>query len=286
MRPCRFFVVICISVILLSFSCNLDSLATHSQRVTGILGALDEEVEILEEQLENKNEKEIEGIRFIKGKLKGRSVVIARTGIGKVNAAMTTTLLLEHFKPKQVIFSGIAGGLNPELFPGDIVIAEKTAQHDLGILRASGLENEGVINPFTGEQNPVFFPADKKLLELAEQAARSLELKSIKPGNEERAVKVITGVIVTGDVFAASSAKCIELREKFGADAVEMEGAAVAQICYQRGIPHLVVRCISDKADEKAVEDVRKFLKVAARNSARLTTKIIELLSSEVYVEK
>jgi len=280
MKPFRLFVIICISIVFLSASCSLDSQVGHSQRVTGILGALDEEVEILEEQLENKNEKEIEGIRFVKGKLKGRSVVIARTGIGKVNAAMTATLLIEHFKPKQVIFSGIAGGLNPELFPGDIVIGARTAQHDLGILRAAGLENKGVINPVTGERNPVFFPADKKLVKLAEQAAKGLELEAIKAGNEERAVKIITGVIVTGDVFAASSAKCVELRARLGADAVEMEGAAVAQICYQRRIPHLVVRCISDKADEKALEDVHKFLKVAAKNSASLTTKIVELLDS------
>jgi adenosylhomocysteine nucleosidase len=123
-------------------------------------------------------------------------------------------------------------------------------------------------------------------VKLAELAAKRVELETIRAGNKERTVKIITGVIVTGDVFAASSAKCVELREKFGADAVEMEGGAVAQICYQQGVRHLVVRCISDKADEKALEDVNKFLKVAARNSASLTTKIIEHLGSEVSIEK
>lgn len=285
MKRCKLVAVICISTVLLCGSCNSFFIGANSAPITAILGAFDEEVLMLEEQLRSAKDQRIEGIRFVTGKLKDRKVVVALTGMGKVNAAMTTTLLIEHFKPREVIFTGIAGGINPQLSPGDIVIAEKTAQHDLGVVTLEGLENKGAPNPISGKRNPVFFPADQRLLRLAEQAAKQVELEKIKTGEGEKAPKIVKGVVVTGDVFAASTAKCTELRKRLGADAVEMEGAAVAQICYQQRIPHLVVRCISDKADEKALEDVKKFYKIAAKNSARLATKIVELLGSELSAQ-
>ena len=123
-----------------------------------ILGAFDKEVTLLEDQLANRKQKTIEGIRFSSGQLNGRHVVVAWTGVGKVNAAMTTTLLIEHFKPKHVIVTGIAGAVNPELKPGDIVIAKKTAHHDMGTVWPEGLFYKGVKNRLDGLENPVFFP--------------------------------------------------------------------------------------------------------------------------------
>jgi len=243
-------------------------------------------VVILKEQLNDKQEQKIQGIKFVTGRLKDRRAVIAWTGFGKANAAMTTALLIEHFRPNEVIFTGIAGGVNPQLQPGDIVIAEKTAQHDLGILTAEGIENKGALNPIDGKRNPVFFPTDKRLLKLAEQAARQVRLETIKTNTAERGPKIIKGVVVTGDIFIASTAKCIELRKRLVADAVETEGGAVAQICYQQGIPYLVVRSISDKANEKALEDVNKFYEKAAINSATLVAEIVGLLDSKFFPEK
>ena len=286
MRCSKVGAVICISVILLCSSCSSVLLKEDSQPITAILGAFNKEVMMLEEQLTDKQQQTIEGMRFVTGRLHGKSVVVAWTGIGKVNAAMTTTLLIEHFRPGEVIFSGIAGSVNPQLSPGDIVIAAETAHHDMGILRADGFYNRGVINPLDGWRNPVYLPADKRLLKLAEQAADQVVLKTIKTTVGERTPKIIKGVVVTGDVFVASPAKCAELRERLNADAVEMEGAAMAQICYQRRIPHLVVRSISDKADETAREDSMMFQEMAAKNSATLIAKIAELLSSQLPVEK
>ena len=286
MRCSKVGAVICISVILLCSSCSSVLLKEDSQPITAILGAFNKEVMMLEEQLTDKQQQTIEGMRFVTGRLHGKSVVVAWTGIGKVNAAMTTTLLIEHFRPGEVIFSGIAGSVNPQLSPGDIVIAAETAHHDMGILRADGFYNRGVINPLDGWRNPVYLPADKRLLKLAEQAADQVVLETIKTTVGERTPKIIKGVVVTGDVFVASPAKCAELRERLNADAVEMEGAAVAQICYQRRIPHLVVRSISDKADETAREDSMMFQEMAAKNSATLIAKIAELLSSHLPVEK
>jgi adenosylhomocysteine nucleosidase len=284
MKRSIFIAIICILVFTLCSSCNPPE--PDSQPTTAILGAFNKEVMMIEQQLTEKQQHRIEGMRFVTGRLHGSPVVVAWTGIGKVNAAMTTTLLLEHFTPKGVIFSGIAGGVNPNLSPGDIVIAAETAHHDMGILEEEGFYNRGVINPLDGIRNPVYLPADRRLLKLAEKAADEVELEKIKTTIGERIPQIIKGIVVTGDVFVASPEKGAELREKLNADAVEMEGAAVAQICYQRQIPHLVVRSISDKADKTAREDSMMFQEMAAKNSSTLITKIAELLSSNLPVGK
>jgi adenosylhomocysteine nucleosidase len=263
-------------------ACNSElkkPISSQSQSPTAILGAMPEEVAMLEGQLSKKNERSIEGVKFVEGRLMGRNVVIAQTGTGKVNAAMTTAILIENFHPKRVIFTGIAGAINPQLSPGDIVIAEKTAQHDHGIFTSSGLENTGAVSPITGRRNPIFFPADPALLQLAEYAAQNVALEKIKTSEGERAPGIMKGVVVTGDIFVASPEKCEELRKTLGADAVEMEGAAVAQVCYQLGIPCIVIRSISDNANEKATEDIQKFYKIAAMNSASMVVGIVENLS-------
>lgn len=281
MRRAKFVNLVCISAIILCSSCNPVFHQSNSEPVTAILGAFPKEVITLEEQVTNKKEHIIEEMKFVSGKLKGKKVVIAFTGIGKVNAAMTSTLMIEHFKPNEIIFTGIAGAINPGLCVGDVVIAEKTAQHDLGTLTPAGLENEGMLNPINGKQNPVFFLADKRLLELAEQAAQKVEFEKIDTDTGERIPKVVKGIVVTGDIFASSTAKCIELRKKLGADAVEMEGAAVAQICYQHNVPCLVIRGISDKANEKSLEDVHNFLDLAAKNSAALVAEMVGINSRD-----
>jgi adenosylhomocysteine nucleosidase len=245
------------------------------------LGAFEREVTLLEDQLTERREQTIEGIRFVRGKLNGREVVVVWTGVGKVNAAMTTTLLIEHFKPKHIIFTGIAGAVNPELQPGDIVIAERTAHHDMGTVWPEGLFPRGVKNRLDGFENPVFFPADQELVKLARRAADRADFEHVRTAAGERGPKIITGVVVTGDSFIASTDKCAELRKRLEADAVEMEGAAVAQICYQRRIGHLVIRSISDKADDGAVLDKQMFYILAARNSASLVAEMVGFLGSE-----
>ena len=253
--------------------------AAHTSPIA-ILGAFDEEVTILEAQLVNPKTHTIEGIQFLTGTLNGQSAVIARTGVGKVNAAMTATLVIEHFRPSRVIFTGVAGGLNPDLQLGDIVIAQKTAQHDLGRLESVEIENMGVRNPINGKRNPVFFPADPELLQTADGALEHLELNPFQTPQGKRLPRIIKGTVVTGDMFVASDAKRTALHKNFGADAVEMEGAAVAQICWQHSVPCLVIRSLSDNAGKNASEDFQKYHKIAARNSAALVTRIISQLPS------
>ena len=246
-----------------------------------ILGAFDEEVAILEGQLVNPRAHTIEGIQFLTGTLKNQHVVIARTGVAKVNAAMTATLVIQHFRPNRVIFTGVAGGLNPDLQIGDIVIAQKTAQHDLGRLESAEIENTGVRNPINGKRNPVFFPADPELLRITETALADIKLNPFQTPQGQRHPRIIRGTVVTGDIFVAFDAKKAALHQNLSADAVEMEGAAVAQICWQQGIPCLVIRSLSDNAGANASEDFKKYYKIAARNSATLVTRIISQLHSE-----
>ncbi len=248
---------------------------------TGILGAFGTEVKFLVAQLEGAEERRIEGLSFWTGRLKGRRVVVARSGVGKVNAAVTATLLQVHFHPAEVIFSGIAGAANPELRPGDLVIAEKTAQHDYGNVTAKGLERKGARCPISGARNPIFFHADPRLLKAALEAKDRVRFDPIDHGSGPHAPRVVQGVVATGDIFVALPAKRDELRRELGADAIEMEGAAVAQVCYQWKIPCLVIRSISDTADEKAAGDMLTFLAPAARNSALFVAALVEHLARE-----
>ncbi len=247
---------------------------------TGIMGAFSEEVARLEEELKDPQIHSLLGVRFVSGMLNGRRVVIASSGVGKVNAAMTATLLIDHFRPKEVVFSGIAGAINPELRPGDIVIAEKTAQHDLGTLTAEGIQLRGTRSPVDWERNPVYFDAAPSLIALAQESARRITLDKVRSGPEERTPAVVRGIVVTGDVFVVSPSKKGELRKSMNADAVEMEGAAVAQICRQLSVPCLIIRSISDSADTNARQDVAAFLDVAVRNSASLVGEIVRGLAS------
>jgi adenosylhomocysteine nucleosidase len=294
MRHNKVGVIVFFSVILSLVSCSspvqqieeiaeeTESIETANEPVIAILGAFEQEIILLEDELIDRQQQIIEGIRFVSGNLSGNRVVIAYTGIGKVNAAMTTTLLIEHFKPEKVIFTGIAGAVNQKLQPGDIVIAERTAHHDMGTLWPEGLFHKGVKNRLNGWENPVFFDGDVQLLKLAERAAQQVEFRSIRIISGQRKPKVIKGVVVTGDAFIASAEKSAELRKKLNADAVEMEGAAVAQLCFQRSIGFLAIRSISDNADESAVLDKQTFYILAAKNSSSLVIEMLDLLGAKL----
>jgi adenosylhomocysteine nucleosidase len=244
--------------------------------VTAILGAMPLEVEMLTHDLTDRQERTVLGARYTTGRLKDKKVVLTHSGIGKVNAAMAATVLLEQFHPSCVLFTGIAGSLNPDLHPGDVVIGAKTACHDYGDWIPEGFRARPTINPFTHMPNPSFFPADARLLAAAQKAAADLELSPVKTGGKPP--RVVTGVIVTGDTFVASPAKSAALRKEFQADATEMEGAAVAQVCWQRRVPCLIIRSISDDAGAKAQEDIQLFQKTAAQNAALLVTSLIDRL--------
>ena len=257
------------------------TIAVRRNSITGLLGAFPPEVEVIRSQIKNRKDSIIQNIRFSTGLLNSRNVVLAQTGIGKVNAASVTTLMLDHFSPAEVIFSGIAGGINNSLHPGDLVVGTRVAYHDYGTLTPDSMLVRKTRNPFTMQENPDYFPCDTSLVKLAITAATKVVLHKIWTGTDSIAPQVIKGTIVTGDVFVASDKATDYLRTRFNADATEMEGAAVGQICWQQGVPFIVIRSLSDNANSRASADVLTFYQVAAHNSAELVVAMIGLISSK-----
>ncbi|HTL10812.1 MAG TPA: 5'-methylthioadenosine/adenosylhomocysteine nucleosidase [Chitinophagaceae bacterium] len=249
------------------------------RQLTAILGAFPPELALLQLQLKEAKDTVIAHIHFLEGKLNGRNVVVAQTGIGKVNAAIVTALLLDHFQPKEVVFTGIAGGINPMLMPGDLVIANRTAYHDYGTITPDSMLRRATRNPFTMQENPVFFTCDSQLVAAAVNAGQGLSLEKIAGKNGTRSPRIIAGTIVTGDVFVASRAATEQFRTQLQADATEMEGAAVAQACWQQRVPFIIIRSLSDDAGNNASTDVRSFYEIAARNSAKLVMALMERLA-------
>jgi adenosylhomocysteine nucleosidase len=262
-------------IIILLLICLPTFISAQSQ-VTGILGAFGDETTYLLTQVQQKKETIIQQVHFTEGILQGKQVVIALTGMGKVNAAMTTTLMLEHFQPGAIIFTGIAGGVNPSLLPGDLVIGTRVAYHDYGAIVPDSMVRKPTRNPFTLKENPVYFTCDSSLVARARQVSTTISLEKIHRANGEQAPRIITGTIVTGDVFVSSNKAAQNLAQQLQADATEMEGAAVAQVCWQQKIPFIVIRSMSDNANNNAHADAVTFYPIAARNSARFVMAILQ----------
>ncbi len=253
---------------------DANTLPQKHKNIIGIVGAFETEVQLLKDSLLQEKDTTIEGIHFYVGKLKHQPIVIARSGIGKVNAAITLTILIEHFNPKYILFSGIAGAMNPLLQPGDIVIAKKIAYHDYGRNTTTGFIERPTFNPYNFKANPITFQSDSLLLAACQKAVQKISLQKIQTEKP----KIIIGKIITGDIFLANTQLNKQLRTQFKADAIEMEGAAIAQVCYQKNTPFIIIRSISDTANDSAVLDFEKYGKIAAENSASLLLTMLELL--------
>lgn len=267
-------------VSLCCFTCILSCTSTGEPNApVAVLGAFSDEIEMLTDSLENESTEIRGGIKFIRGELSGKNVVIAYTGIGKVNAAMTTTLILEHYNPSQVIFTGIAGGINPDVKPADLVVSERCVHHDLVYYYEDSLVSYQPRNPIDSIPNPVFFFADTSMLNTLKSLAEQIELLPVGSGIDQFKPKIVFGTIATGDAFIASKQKNLELYERFNADAVEMEGAAVAQICHQRKVPFIIIRSVSDSADENALVDIEEFYLTAAKNANLLVLELLRLMA-------
>lgn len=224
----------------------------------GIIGAMDIEVEGLRAVAEDVREERIGGITFTTGKIHGKSVAIAKCGIGKVNAAMCAQTMILTYKPSLVINTGVAGSLTNGLSIGDIVIAEDVCQHDFDTTPVG--DPLGLIP----EVNLVKIPADEK-------AGKALAATVAGCG-----IRYKTGTIASGDVFVASSEKKDFIVSEFGALACEMEGASIGQVCAINETPFAVLRALSDSADEGSCEDYPAFCRLAADRSIKVLCEFIK----------
>ena len=224
-----------------------------------IIGAMEEEVALLRENIKNKKEQTIAGFEFTEGEMAGKEVVLLRSGIGKVNAAMSTTILLQVFKPDVLINTGSAGGLNPELEVGDVVISTEVRHHDVDAT-VFGYEYGQV------PQMPASFSADANLINIASESAKEI-------GNHN----VVTGLITTGDSFISQPEQSALIKSKFAnLQAVEMEAAAISQVAYQYSIPFVIIRSLSDIAGKESHISFDQYLEKAAVHSANLVMGIVQ----------
>ncbi|MCD1257947.1 5'-methylthioadenosine/adenosylhomocysteine nucleosidase [Paenibacillus athensensis] len=226
-----------------------------------LIGAMNEEIELLLAHMEQVEETVKAGITFRTGMFYGQRVVVCKSGVGKVNAAVTTQLLIDRFAAEAIIFTGVAGALDPELNIGDLVVSAECMQHDMDVT-ALGFPR-GVI-PFAELS---VFAADERLRELAAASGEKLF-----PG------KVKVGRVLSGDQFVASRELVRQLHEELGGTCTEMEGAAVAQVCAMNGVPYVVIRSMSDKADGSAHVNFAEFTVQASTHSYRIVEDMIRHL--------
>ncbi|WP_297203609.1 5'-methylthioadenosine/adenosylhomocysteine nucleosidase [uncultured Brachyspira sp.] len=227
-----------------------------------IIGAMDSEITNFKGMIENIEEIEIANITYYKGVLCGKNVVLLKSGIGKVNAAIATTIAIERFNVEKIIFTGVAGSGNPDYDISDIVISKDLIEHDFDTSDLDGDELTVLVKGY--DKN--YYPADTSLIQLAKESAQKVITDN----------KIYIDTIATGDQFVGNNQKVKQIHNKFKAGAIEMEGAAVAHAALMYKVPFVVIRSLSDKADSDAVVDFPKFVVKSAQNSMKIVVEMLE----------
>lgn len=226
----------------------------------GIIGAMDEEIAFLKEKIAIEKTENALNLCYYIGKFAGHQIVLVRSGIGKVNAAICTQSMIDRYHVDYVINIGVAGSLSTELHIGDILVSTDLVQHDM---------DTSVFGDAIGtipRMEVRYFQADNKLVALAQKAAELCHLDC----------RVLTGRVASGDQFISSEEAKDRIRSTVGGDCAEMEGAAIAHACYLNNVPFVVLRAISDDANEAAQMSFEDFTMLAAKNSSLLAETMIE----------
>jgi adenosylhomocysteine nucleosidase len=247
----------------------------------GILCAIPQELVHLERALEGGQTEQRAGLRFTRGTLEGRQVVLVGAGIGKVNTALAATLLADHYGADAIVFSGVAGGLDPSLHIGDVVIAERTVQHDCG-----WIEDEQ-LHVYQAGHVPFFNPTDRlgwevpaALLARVRERLEGLTLPTLsrRAGGAGAPAQIVFGTILSGDQYIHCEATRERLHRQLGGQAVEMEGGALAQVCEAFGVGWLDIRALSDLAGRDSRFDFQAFVDEVAASSALILRHLLPVL--------
>lgn len=227
----------------------------------GIIAAESKEMNEIKKLMKNIEEKDLLNLQFFTGKIEEAECVLVECGEGKVNAARTTQVMIDNFKIDKLVNVGSAGAINEDLNVKDVVIADKLVQYDFDI-SGLGYEKGEICN--IGK----YIYCDKTLVEECKKAIENIENESYK---------VVIGTIATADSFCDKPEIAKMVRKEFNAECVEMEGAAVAQVCYLDKIPFLVIRGISDTPNGNNKIDFRKYLEIASKQSAKILQNLINI---------
>lgn len=253
------------------------------ERPLGILCAMPEEMLLLSHAMHRPRTMMRAGARFVSGRLEGHPVVLAESGIGKVAAALTATLLVERYRCRGLLFSGVAGGLDPALGIGDIVVADRLIQHDYGAVIADRhVPFPAGAFPLGAPPSDVGFILDRELRARLRAALAGYVPPYLSGGvlgeAGGRQPQLLFGTVVTGDTFVNSAAARLHLHERWNAQAVEMEGAAVAQVATRFGVACVVIRALSDLAGEESQMDFGRFLELAAAAAADVVRRVVKVV--------
>jgi adenosylhomocysteine nucleosidase len=247
----------------------------------GLICAIPEELAHLRDALAHGEAVQVAHARFDRGRLDGHEVVLVGAGIGKVNTALVATLLADRFRCRMIVFSGVAGGLDPALRIGDVVIADRTLQHDAGVIEGERLAT------YQAGHVPFFNPTDRLGYPVAPELVARLQARlegfalpplSAAAGGSGRPPRIAFGPILSGDQYIHCEVTRERLFRELGGAAVEMEGGALGQVGEAFGIPWLDIRALSDLAGKDSRFDFAAFVHEVAGSSARILRHLLPVL--------
>ncbi|MCE3254217.1 MAG: 5-methylthioadenosine nucleosidase [Cellvibrio sp.] len=243
-----------------------------------ILGAVPQEIPVLTNALESPEKKSLWGIPYWQGKLHGKPVVIAITGIGKTFTSMTTTLFITEFKPRLVLMTGTGARINQKLRTGDVIVATHTYEHDYGSLTKNDMVYRPMNSPDDGKEVENEFKPTASLLAIAQKAMDTYEPQVITANDSSYKNSVRYGVVASSDLFGVPQVRIDSLRHHFKTDIMEMESAPLGHVCETLGVPYLIIRSGSNVAQEAPNDDYLRLGPIAALEAAKFSLHLIKFL--------
>ena len=254
--------------------------ARAGRNVTLILGAIPQETELVEWAMTGKKRGSLAGFPYVTGQLHGRRVVVAVTGIGKTCATMLTTLFVEKFHPREVLMTGTASRINPEVRNGDVIVGEVTCNHDFGSFAQSDVMEYFAAEGPLGDHMAIVYPGDTKLLAAAKRAMRRHVPETASQHTPSYVPLVRTGRITSGDQFGITEARIADIRRQLQPDLMEMESGSVAQVCWYLRTPFLCIRSGSNRTQNSPDNDYRTLSPFASRQAALFTISVVKQLGA------
>jgi 5'-methylthioadenosine/S-adenosylhomocysteine nucleosidase len=249
------------------------------RNVTLVLGALPQETELVEAALHGRRRGRLGPFPYVEGRIGGRRTVVAATGIGKTCASMITMLFARHFQPRELLMTGTASRINPEVRNGDVIVGEVTCNHDFGSLRANyEMEYFGAEGPLR-DSMPIIYPGARYLLAAARRAIRSHVPETAVQHSPPYVPLVRLGRITSGDQFGITDERIADIRRQLAPDLMEMESGSVAQVCWYLGIPFLCIRSGSNRTQSLPDNDYQKLSPFASRQAALFTVSLVAELA-------